>query len=295
MDVVFIVAGEWDLAGAEHVARYERIGEAIRDADPHGRLRAIHAGRERTVERFGAQDWMSFGDYQQMYRAPYDREATPEERRSLHKHLLGPRIHGKPVVNGEYAYYLRDMSADRSYWREPVPGVDKQHSHTRDSFRRASWVLAMAGGYFVSGFGTTYFGGWRNAGPFDVDDPRNDAAEQDLSHLAELFRSLAWWRLAPADALVHTTEGQAYCLAELGCQYLVYVEGTLSVALTLDGEPGAHYEVIRVDPREGTREVLNVEEQSDPIVLSAPDRQDWAFLLRAVPSPDILMREDPLA
>ncbi|MHB1317552.1 MAG: apiosidase-like domain-containing protein [Anaerolineae bacterium] len=288
MDVVFIVAGEWDLAGAEHAARYERIGQAMRDADPHGRMRAIHAGRERTVERFGAQDWMSFGDYQQMYRAPYDREATTEERRSLHNHLLKPRIHGKPVINGEYAYYLRDMSSDRSYWREPVPGVDKQHSHTRDSFRRASWVLAMAGGYFVSGFGTTYFGGWRNAGPFDVDDPRNDPAEQDLAHLAELFRSLTWWRLMPADALVWTAEGQAYCLAELGCQYLVYVEGASSVELTRDGEPETRYEILRFDPREGTRETLGLAEGEDPAVLVCPDRQDWAFVVRAVRSTDTL-------
>ncbi len=286
MDVVFIVAGEWDLAGAEYVGRYERIGQAMRDADPHGRMRAIHAGREGTVERFGAQDWMSFSDYQQMYRAPYHREAAPEERRSLYNHLLKPRIHGKPVVNGEYAYYLRDMSSDRSYWREPVPGVDKQHSHTRDSFRRASWVLAMAGGYFVSGFGTTYFGGWRNAGPFDVDDPRNDPAESDLATLAALFRSLEWWRLMPADALVRTMEGQAYCLAELGCQYLVYAEGAFSLELTLDGEPETRYEILRVDPREGTREALGLVVGDAPVALVCPDRQDWAFIVRAVRSPD---------
>jgi hypothetical protein len=290
MNVVFIVAGEWDLDGEQDAARYAAIGEAIAAADPHGRLRAIHAGRGHTVERFAGQPWMSLGDYQQMYRAPRDREATADERRSLHNHLLAPRVHAKPVVNAEYAYYLRDMSNDRWYGPEPVAGVDKEHSHTRVSFRRASWVLAMTGGYFVTGFGTTYYGGWRNDGPFDVDDPRNDPAEQDIAFLAGVFRALPWWRLEPMDALVQTPEGHAYALAELGRTILVYCEGTPHVDLLIDGEPGTDYDVTRYDPRTGTATALGpavptvlatAPAATGRISLPCPDRDDWAFLVRA--------------
>jgi len=206
LDVVFIVAGEWDLAGRAHRERYVRLGHAIRAADPHKRPIAVHAGVARSTEEFATEPWITFGDYQQMYRAPHDREATPIERLSLHNHLLKARVHGKPVVNAEYAYYLRDMSRDRSYHARDIPGVDKPHSHTRQSFRRASWALAMAGGYFVSGFGSTYFGGWRHDGPFDVDDIRNDPAEDDLTRLASFFRNLPWWRLAPMDGLLRYTQ-----------------------------------------------------------------------------------------
>ena len=118
----------------------------------------------------------------------------------MRAHLLKPKVHGRPVVNAEFAYYLRDMSTDRNYWQRDVPGTDKEHSHTRESFRRAAWALAMAGGYFVAGFGTTYYGGWREAGPFDVDAPKNDVGEADLTNIRKFFTGLKWWTLQVQDA-----------------------------------------------------------------------------------------------
>lgn len=50
--------------------------------------------------------------------------------------------------------------------------------------------------------GTTYCGGLRNAGPYDVDDPRNDDAEHDIAILKDFFTSLEWWKLDNANALV---------------------------------------------------------------------------------------------
>jgi len=60
----------------------------------------------------------------------------------------------------------------------------------------------MAGGYFVTGFGLTYFGGWRDTGIFDVDDPKYDEAEEDLTSIKDFFTNLEWWKLNPADCLV---------------------------------------------------------------------------------------------
>ena len=75
-DVVFIVAGEWDLLGERPRDSYCAIGREIMRWDLHRRLREIHAGRRRTVQDFCTEPWMSFGDYQQMYRAPNEREST---------------------------------------------------------------------------------------------------------------------------------------------------------------------------------------------------------------------------
>lgn len=233
-NVAFIVSGEWDQINPEKKPLFQATGAELLAHDPHGRMRGIHPCQRRTVEEFAGEPWMSFGDYQQVYEAPSDREALPSERRALYYALLKTRIHDKPVINAEYAYYLRQMGGHQDYHPE-VEGVSKPHSHTRDSFRRASWVLAMAGGYFVTGFGTTYFGGWRNTGPFDVDDPKNDDAESDLVHLNSFFTALEWWKLEPTTALVHCGgTGYAYCLARAGEIYILYCEGTTRLGLEPD-------------------------------------------------------------
>jgi len=290
-NVVLIAAGEWDQCGLEHKPRCQMIGNQIMKWDPHNRMRAIHPCGKATVEEFAFEDWMSFGDYQQMYEAPNAEEATPEQRDALRNALLKTRVHGKPVVNSEYAYYLRHMGGDHSYFkRKPIPGVDKPHSHTRDSFRRASWALVMAGGYFVTGFGSTYFGGWRDIGTFNVDDPRYDEAEADLVRIKDCFAALEWWKLVPADCLVagrHRSKlkepnGQAfaYCLAEPGRQYLVYCEGKEAVSLDLGGAPDGSYVVQRCDPRTGAREELEQHTGVGPVELPVPDAQDWVFVVQ---------------
>jgi hypothetical protein len=283
MDVVFIVAGEWDLLGREHKDTYLAIGQEIMRTDPHQRLRGIHACRSRSVQEFATEPWISFGDYQQLYCAPHDRESTAPERAGLHHHLLGPRVHGKPVINAEYAYYLRQMGTDHSYHRSVIHGVDKPHSHSRASFRRASWALAMAGGYFVSGFGTTYFGGWRELGNFDVDTPKNDVAESDLANLKRFFTDLEWWRLQPMDHLVRPNAGKAYCLAELERTFVVYCEGSRRVALNLPTDTerpgGRRWRLRRYDPRQGSHHDLERVVEDEQIVLWPPDDQDWAFVV----------------
>ena len=282
-NVVFIIAGEWDTLGTDKdkKARFQAIGHEMMRHDPHNRMRAISAFR--VVEEFATQPWMSFGDYQQLYRAPHGREATAAERDSLRNYLLMPKVHGRPVVNSEYAYYLREMGDDHSYHKVPIKGVDKPHSHTRASFRRASWVLAMAGGYFVTGFGTTFYGGWRDLGPFDVNAPKNDVAEEDLMHIREFFTSLKWWKLQVMDSLVKAKEGFCYCLVELGRTYVVYGEGCTAIELNPDGDPSATYAVRRFDPRTGIYMELPDYAGSGPIELSVPDAQDCVFLVTARP------------
>ena len=118
-----------------------------------------------SVRKFNQAQWMSFGDYQQNYT-------------DLHERILASRSFNKPIVNSEYGYYLRDSSGDGK--------VDKHNSFGPEDMRFATWDILMAGGYPVTGYGTTYMGGYRDPGPFNPDDPRNDIWAQHY-RLAQRF------------------------------------------------------------------------------------------------------------
>ena len=268
--VVFLVAGEWQymLGDAE---LFRAIGREIRGTDPHGRMIGIHPGPSYvgvSSQEFAPEEWMSFGEYAQAYFAPPREEAGDAHRNELRKFLVAARRHGKPVVAAEYAYYLRDADGDGV--------VDKEHSHTRDSFRRASWVIPMGGAYFVTGFGSTYFGGRREPGPFLVDNPRHRDALADLDRLHRFFTSLEWWLLEPRDELVGADGGYAYCLAEAGRTYVVYVAGARGAELKL---AAGKYSLVRYDPRTGQSTGLPAV-GGGTVRLGAPDAQDWVFLAK---------------
>jgi hypothetical protein len=283
-DVYWIVAGEWNAstrwrADASAVEReYVAIGDALRAADPHGRMIGIHPGTGgvHSVREFNdAAAWISFGDYQQNYTR-------------LHAEVLASRGIGKPVVNSEYAYYLRDARHDGM--------VDKPNSQSLDIIRHATWDIAMAGGYVVSGFGSTYLGGARNVGPFAVDAPQNDDWEAQIQHLPALFGATAWWRLQPRDDLVRCPVEQGtdrtidglpapprsvyWCLAEPGEQYVLYVRGlTAPVQLSLD-VAAATYVVRQFSPRSGAVEHLGVGKEISALAYRPPDESDWVVLLQ---------------
>lgn len=271
-DIVFLVAGEWHFM-AQQPDLFRAVGREICHTDPHRRMIGIHPGPESfgiSSQDFAGDDWMSFGEYAQAYFAPHNREATDANRDSLHQFIVAARRHNKPVVDAEYAYYLRDQDYDGI--------VDKPHSHTRESFRRASWAIAMGGGYFVTGFGTTYFGGRREVGPFLVDNPKHKDALSDLDHLHRFFTSLRWWQLEPHDERVQAGAGYAYCLADAGKTYVIYVAGGQGASLKTDGR---EYSLRRYDPRTGQSTELPAA-GGDSIQLIAPDTQDWVFLVKAI-------------
>ncbi len=282
-DVYFIVAGEWNAsgrdAGNERVRQqYLHIGDALRAADPHRRMMGIHPGchGNHFVREFNdAAGWMNFGDYQQNYT-------------HLNAEVVASRRFDKPVVNSEYAYTLRDANEDGV--------VDKPNSQSLENTRHATWDIVMGGGYVVSGFGSTYMGGARNLGSFDVDAPQNDGWEAQIQHLPTLFRETAWWRLDPRNDLLACTVTRGaerqihrrpappvtayWCLAEPGEQYVVYVRGLATdVDLSLDA-PAGMYAVRRYDPRSGAFETVGVCEGLSTFSYRPPDERDWVVLLR---------------
>jgi hypothetical protein len=218
---------------------------------------------------------MAFGDYQQNYR-------------HLNAEVVASRQFDKPVVNSEYAYYLRDADEDGV--------VDKPNSQSLDITRHATWDIVMGGGYVVSGFGSTYMGGARNAGPFDVDAPQNDDWEAQIQHVPALFGETTWWRLEPRNDLICADVARSeereidgrpapptrtyWCLAEPGEQYVVYVRGLIAdVDLSFDA-PAMTYQDRLFDPRTGELRDLGVQRDISTFSYRPPDEQDWVVLLQ---------------
>jgi hypothetical protein len=236
-----------------------------------------------SVREFRAAAWMSFADYQQNYS-------------ELHARALLSRSAAAPVVNSEYGYLLRDANGD---------GVtDKQNSYSTADLRFASWDIAMAGAYLVTGFGTTYFAGYRDPGPFDLEAAKNRAWEAQAGHLRRFFESTRFTALTPADALLDCAvprgadrrerlplagggfhealrppERTWWALADFDRQYVVYVRGvTAPLTLSLGARPGA-FEVRWFDPREGVFLPAQMVEIAGAHELTPPDAQDWVALL----------------
>jgi hypothetical protein len=221
---------------------------------------------------------MSFGDYQQNYH-------------KLHARALESRRFAKPVVNSEYAYFLRDQNGDGI--------VDKPHSYTLESIRHATWDLVMAGAYVVTGFGSTYMGGHRHPTPFLPDDPKNAPWAAQLGRVKEFFTALDYWTLEPHDEMLACAAPRGedrsprdrpdqvtgkmllapattyWCLAAPGRTYVVYVRGTTEpVALALPAAAGG-WRAERFDPRTGARAPLPAPIGGGSFEFRAPDAQDW--------------------
>jgi hypothetical protein len=259
-NVVWILSGEYDEepgSDPNSVEKWTELAQELQTNDPHHRMITIHG--TGSVEDFADCSWMSFGDYMQMYD-------------NLHTEMLGSRKHNKSVINAEYAYFLRDKNGDGV--------VDKPNSATLEEFRNASWDILMSNGYFVTGFGTTYAGGEKDPGPFDVYAPKNDPAEEDLQHMKLFFTSLEWWKLQPADESV-IGKGTYYCLREIGKQYAVYVRGTSGpITLNLGTTEFINYFFYRFNPRTGEWQDSSTLEVSGSMILVPPDRNDWLFNLK---------------
>lgn len=285
LDVYFIIAGEWHAelrdagpAPSAMKADFATLGKALRANDPHGRMIGIHPmSEEGSVREFAGEPWMSFGDYQQNYK-------------HLHARVLLSRQFKKPVVNAEYAYYLRDQRGDGK--------TDKPNSATLDMIRHATWDIVMAGGYVVTGFGSTYFGGHRHPGPFHLDDPRNVEWERQVGFVKSLFAGLEWWKLAPHDDLIASAAPRGddrveqgapappalayWLLAEPGKTYVAYVRGRRGAfKLTLAGDSKTTYRLRQFDPRTGVFAEVGKHAGGGMIFYSSPDDQDWVFLATA--------------
>ena len=290
-DTFWILAGEWNLSEKDpdklEVLRqqYSQMGQWLAEANAHGRMIGIHPGFGTTRE-FDPTDWTTFGDYQQNYP-------------NLHQQIVQSRdeVSG-PVVNSEYGYLYRDVNSDGI--------VDKHNSFGAEDMRHATWDIVMGGGYPVTGYASTYMGGYRDKGPFNVDEPKNE--EWGLQyHLAQHFlTTLDWWKLKPQAAWItsktertgdrmekvpygkkgtrnvtrppHTTY---WLLADPGRHYVAYCRGMAgAMTINLGPEGKGEYRARLYDPRTGQMRPVDGKEQlNDVFQWTPPDDEDWVLHL----------------
>lgn len=292
-DTYFLISGEWhgevrtrdNVTEGELFREFVEIGNEFATAEPHGRMTGMHPMTSHgSVREFNAAPWMSFGDYQQNYE-------------HLHGRVLASRGFTGPVVNSEYGYFLRDQNGDGK--------PDKSNSYSADDMRFASWDILMAGGYLVTGFGTTYFGGRRDPGPFDVAASKNRTWEEQMGYMKQLFEQLEWWRMAPADELISSAAQRApdvrsapqqgqrggdlhppgttyWAMADPGRTCLAYVRGvTVPVRVDL-GARGGKFRIQQYNPRSGVMTPPSERTLKDHYEFTPPDANDWVILMQAV-------------
>jgi Putative collagen-binding domain of a collagenase len=93
------------------------------------------------------------------------------------------------------------------------------------------------------------------------------------AHMVDLFTSFEWWKAEPHDELV---SNGAFCLAEIGTVYVVYLPHGGDVNVKVDS---GRYEAKWFNPRTGEYSSAGFAEgrpwQSPP----APDNEDWVLML----------------
>jgi hypothetical protein len=255
----------WDVSNEYHLFRdeawVESMGKYLRELDPYGHLISVHGHGEFPFRTAG---WVNFAMYQSwdengghafMLR---NRQAQQETGRPM------------PQVNEEYGY--------EDHYPTRWGGGKKYPLRSADNRRRLAWGIYMAGGYQTTGEradrGTgkniDSGGGWING--------RGDESMQMLdgyAHIVECFTGLPWWELDPHDELV---DAGAYCLADPGKRYLIYLPngGQTSIALA-----EGRYTVTSFDPRTGQRLPLDQSVTGRAVVPNDPSPlgRDWAVIL----------------
>ena len=93
------------------------------------------------------------------------------------------------------------------------------------------------------------------------------------AHLVRFFTSFEWWKAEPHDELV---DNGAFCLAELGSVYVIYLPHGGGVKVTL--EPG-RYRTRWFNPRNG--QYADAPDADGPEWTSpqSADREDWVLRL----------------
>lgn len=232
-------------------------GTLIESWDPYQHLATSHPVHREHQDRAAA--WFGFTSIQDWSRQQH--ALMLEERQIQMK--TGRII---PQTNEEYGY-----EDHYPHWAPAPPG------DSAETLRHLAWEIAMAGAYGTTGEsarrGTNIWpdtgGGWINGRGDDT-----MVMLKGYEHMVDFFSSFDWWKTEPHDELVNNG---AYCLAQAGEVYAVYLPKGGSVSIKL--EPGS-YEAKWFDPFTGDTAPLPPAEGPEWTSPSAPGWLDGALLLR---------------
>ncbi len=232
-------------------------GTPLETWDPYHHLATSHPVHREHQDRTSA--WFGFTSIQDWSRKQH---ALMLEEREIQK-KTGRII---PQTNEEYGY-----EDHYPHWA-PGPGSD-----SAETLRHVAWDIAMAGAYGATGEsvrrGTNIWpdtgGGWINGRGDDT-----MVMLKGYAHMVDFFTSFEWWKTEPHDELANNG---AYCLAQPGGIYAVYLPNGGDVTITL--APG-RYEAAWFSAFTGEWIALPQTEGLRWKSPQAPGWLDWALLLK---------------
>jgi hypothetical protein len=203
--VVWVLAGDGDYRGVK-ADRWRRIGRAVFGCEPHAPVMLHPAGMQWNAAEFRDEAWLDMLGYQ---------SGHGDDQETFRWLVSGPPATdwknppARPIINLEPPY--EDHIA--------------HHSQTRiaaDFVRRAMyWSLLVSptagvsyGGHGVWGWddGSALSEGHPNAGlPQSWRNALNFTGAEQVRHLADLFKSIPWWRLVPEPKLILVQPGEGDC------------------------------------------------------------------------------------
>ena len=273
--IVWILPGDSDYRG-EKAERWQRIGRGTFGDAPHAPVSLHPGGMQWNGDEFRGETWLDILGYQSGHG---DDDAT------LSWLVCGPpasdwtNAPARPFINLEppYENHIAYQSRTRI---------------SADVMRRAlywSLLVSPTSGVTYGGHGVW---GWDDGTTTPVAHPGTGiplpwqqalvmpGAEQ-VTHLAELFESIEWWRLLPAPDLLAQQPGdqdkRRFVTASKSAEgdlIVVYIPEDREIKLNLVGLPDA-LSAIWFDPRTGERQTAAL--NGGPFTTPAPG--DWVLLL----------------
>jgi hypothetical protein len=258
-NILFNVAGpEPNLPSSVYLESddVERLGRAIRKADPYGHPLSVH---NRTGDDpYRDSDWSTYGVLQ---------GPKTTNRGRLSRGLLESHHPEKPL------YAQETLWAGNRYHKEPYTVVDLRKNAYVIGMSAAALNFGDMDGNSSSGF----------SGTLEL-DARVQQRHDIVHRVWDFFETVPYYRMQPAQDFV----SRGYCLADPGREYLVYLEDGGTVDVRIDGGP---YLIQWIDAQ-NTFDRRYGGSTDDGQDLAAPaDGDDWLLRLRK-PTERFSVKED---
>jgi hypothetical protein len=207
-NVFWILAGDYQ-AYFNQPQLYRQVGNAVAAADPFDHPISIHPADDYVNREFANDAWLSYVMHQ-----------LRDAGEFLADSVRFDRIYNKPVVNCEYGYHVPESI-------HPHHGIRNDANYTRTG----AWSIFSAGGFFVAGFGRTFFDPDGHYGydpgydhpplSWDLNFAPDLEAARQYGVLFRFFQErVNWTELEPHQELV--LDGQTEMFAKPGVEYVAY-------------------------------------------------------------------------
>lgn len=281
---VWFLAGDGDYRGAR-AERWKRIGRAVFGDGPHAPVVMHPAGMHWILDDFRDESWVGIHGYQ---------SGHGDDERTLRWITEGPPATewntepARPFINLEppYENHLAYQS------REPL---------TAYAVRRATWwslLNAPTAGVSYGGHGVW---GWDDGSGPPTDHanagtplPWREALEMPaavaMRHVVDLFTSIDFWRLRPAQELLVEQPGAADASHFISVSasperdlLVAYTPATPVVSLRVDAVAEGS-QTFWMNPRTGERTPATAIVQRKTMRFTAPGDEDWVLVASAAPA-----------